>query len=122
MKQGLDKLMDTAGRVADKAARATSSAVEKGKDRLELVQLQQRLSKAQKQLGALVYMLHKTGQENAPMVEHYIREIDEIKTQIEFIKPGESTAEPTVYHCPSCGAEGMEDAMFCRRCGAKLSE
>ncbi|MDL2252853.1 zinc ribbon domain-containing protein [Ruminococcaceae bacterium OttesenSCG-928-I18] len=121
MKQELDRIMDVAGRVADKAARATSTVVERGKDKMELYTLQQKLSKAQKQLGALVYMLHKTGQENQPMVEHYINEIDELKAQIEFLQPTETVAVQ-VHECPSCGAEGMGDAMFCRRCGAKLSE
>ncbi len=122
MKQGLDRLADTAGRMADKAAKVTTSVVEKGKDKVEIFQLQQRLSKAQKQLGALVYMLRKTGQENAPMIEHYVREIDDLKAQIEFLQPMATENELHVHECPSCGAEGMENAMFCRRCGAKLSE
>ena len=121
MRQELDKLMDAAGRVADKAARATSTVVERSKDKMELYTLQQKLSKSQKQLGALVYMLHKTGQENAPMIEHYIAEMDDLKAQIEFLQPTE-TVNVSVHECPSCGAEGMGDAMFCRRCGAKLSE
>ncbi len=121
MGQGLDKLVDTAGRMADKAAKATTSVVERSRDKLEVYQLQQRLSKAQKQLGALVYMLHKTGQENLPMVEHYISEIDELKAQIDFLQPTEAVTVQ-VHECPVCGAEGMGDAVFCRRCGAKLSE
>ena len=36
MRQELDKLMDAAGRVADKAARATSTVVERSKDKMEL--------------------------------------------------------------------------------------
>ncbi len=122
MRQGLDRLADTAGRMADKAAKVTTSMMEKGKDRVEVFQLQQRLSKAQKQLGALVYMLRKTGQENAPMIEHYVQEIDDLKAQIDFLQPSAAEGEVHVYTCPSCGAEGMEDAMFCRRCGAKLPD
>jgi len=29
---------------------------------------------------------------------------------------------PTQYYCKDCGAEIKEDSVFCRACGAKLSD
>ena len=120
MKQGLDKLFDMGNKVAEAAAKTTSKVVGLGRDRVEIYTLQTRLSKAQKQLGALVYMLHKTGQENAPMIDHYIQEIDRLKMQLAILDaPAEDTVSMT--ECPTCGAEVVQDAMFCGRCGAELS-
>jgi len=45
-----------------------------------------RLSKAQRQLGALVYSLHKAGEENPALVEKYIDAVAEVEKAIEEIK------------------------------------
>ena len=119
MKDGFDKLLETAGRVVDSAAKKTGDLVDKGKDKMEIYSLQAKLSKAERQLGALVYMLRKTGQENEPMVKHYVDEIDVAKARIADLS-GTGGAPAASGVCASCGEEGQEGAMFCRRCGAKL--
>ncbi len=94
--------------------------VSRGKDKLDVALLQSRLDKSQKQLGALVYSLHKNEQEDDDMIAHYVKEIDHIKDQINSIETPENDVV-TVVECPSCQAEAEKDAMFCSRCGAKLS-
>ena len=54
--------------------------------RLDLLNQQARLSKAQRQLGALVYSLHKAGEENPALVEKYINAVAEVEKAIEEIK------------------------------------
>ena len=44
---------------------------------------QNRLAKAQRQLGALVYSLHKAEEENQPLVDKYIENIAEGKDAFE---------------------------------------
>lgn len=83
--QGL-QLMDTAKKTAMDIA-------DKGKNQLELLNQQARLSKAQRQLGALVYSLHKAGEENQPLVDKYIEAISEIENTIEEIKARMTPAE-----------------------------
>ncbi len=119
MKSGLDKILETAGKMADTAMKTTGALVDKSKEKVEVYSLQGKLAKAERQLGALVYMLRKTGQENEPMIKHYIDEIDVTKARIADIS-GEGSIAREVSACPSCGEEGQEGAMFCRRCGAKL--
>ncbi len=119
MKTELDKVMTAAGQVADKASRQAVAAVQNGHCKVEIFRLKRRLAKAQKQLGALVYMLHKTGQESEPMVLHYVEEIDALKAQIE-LHEAQNEAEKTMLRCALCGAVGMEGLLFCRRCGAKI--
>lgn len=121
MKQGLDRFLEFGSKAVESAAKTTGRIVDKGRDKVEVYTLQTKLSKAQKQLGALVYMLHKTGQENSPMVEHYIQEIDRLKMQLSILDaPLEDPVSVT--ECPNCGAEVLGDAMFCRGCGAQLSD
>ena len=59
---------------------------DKGKNKLDLLNQQARLSKAQRQLGALVYSLHKAGEENPALVEKYINAVAEVEKAIEEIK------------------------------------
>lgn len=140
--QGL-QLMDTAKKTAQDLA-------DKGKNQLDLINQQARLSKAQRQLGALVYSLHKAGEENQPLVDKYIEAVAEVEKAIEEIKanmtPEEYMAaeaeaeeedilpneeeeeieeEPVQLRgetktCPVCKAEVDGDALFCNHCGAQL--
>ncbi len=119
MKQEFDKVMYVAGKVMDKAAQQAAVAAQNGRNQVELHRLNRRLAKAQKQLGALVYMLHKTGQESEAMVAHYIDEIDEVKAQIELHEARKDMESKKVC-CAMCGALGMGDMLFCRRCGARM--
>ena len=89
---------------------------------MDRVSLENQLAKAQRQLGALVYSLHKADEENQPLVDKYIENIAEIEKAIEEIKarmtPDEAAAaeaaeaeqeaedpnDPTTYHDPRGGA------------------
>ena len=94
---------------------------------------QTRLSKAQRQLGALVYSLEKNGEKNELLVKKYVDAISTIEEEIETLKKQESQGqtsytytytapaqEPGKKTCPQCGAEVDEDALFCSCCGAQL--
>lgn len=65
----------------------------KGKNQLDLLNQQARLSKAQRQLGALVYNLHKSGEENQELIDRYIAAIDEVEQAIADIKGKMTPAE-----------------------------
>ena len=94
---------------------------------------QTRLSKAQRQLGALVYSLEKNGEKNDLLVKKYVDAISAIEEEIETLKKQESQGQTTYTYtytapaqepgkktCPQCGAEVDEDALFCSCCGAQL--
>lgn len=112
--------------LVDSAKKTAQDLAGKGKNQLDLLNQQARLSKAQRQLGALVYSLIRSGEENRELVDKYVQaiaaieaEIDRIKAQPEFT-PAAAPAEKAERHCPQCGAEVEEDALFCHRCGAQL--
>lgn len=105
--QGL-QLMDTAKKAAQELADMGQDLASKGKARLDLVDQQARLSKAQRQLGALVYDLHKAGEENQPLVDKYIEAIEVIEQNIEALKASMTPEE--VAEMEEEEAEAAEEA------------
>lgn len=145
-----DMLKEQGLQLVDTAKKTALDLAGKGKVQLDLASQQARLSKAQRQLGALVYSLHKSGEENQPLVDKYIEAVAEVEKAIEDLKaqvPAAApeaeeaeTAEPEAAEaeaeeeieeepvaprgetktCPVCQAEIDADALFCTHCGAQL--
>ena len=139
----LDKLFATGSQLAGSAKKTASVLAYKGKIRMDLMNAQARLNKAQRQLGSLVYSLVKNGEENRDLVQKYVDAIDRIQLEIAQLKEQMAAAQTQqnaapattsyVYeyteeeqeetehrHCHQCGNEVQEDALFCDRCGAQL--
>ena len=140
----IEMLKEQGLQLVDSAKKTAQDLAGKGKNQLDLLNQQARLSKAQRQLGALVYSLHKAGEENQPLVDKYIEAVAEIEKTIEEIKanmaPGEyvedepaeeETGEEEIEEepvklrgetkiCPVCKSEVDGDALFCNHCGAQL--
>lgn len=87
-----DKIKEQSMQFVDVAKKTALDLADKGKNQLDLINQQTQLSKAQRQLGALVYTLHKSGEENQPLVDKYIEHIASIEAAIEEIK-GRMTAD-----------------------------
>ena len=82
----INKIKEQSMQFVDTAYKAAMDIADKGKNQLDLASQQNRLAKAQRQLGALVYSLHKADEENQPLVDKYIENIAEIEKAIEEIK------------------------------------
>ena len=82
----MEMLKEQGLQFVDTAKKAAQELADKGKNQLELLNQQARLSKAQRQVGALVYSLHKAGEENQPLVDKYIAAVAEVEKAIEDIK------------------------------------
>lgn len=89
----IEMLKEQGLQIMDTAKKTAIDIADKGKNQLELLNQQARLSKSQRQLGALVYSLHKAGEENQPLVDNYIEAIAEIEKNIEEIKAHMTPAE-----------------------------
>ena len=146
----IEMLKEQGLQLVDSAKKTAQDLADKGKNKLDLLNQQARLSKAQRQLGALVYSLHKAGEENPALVEKYIDAVAEVEKAIEEIKANmtdderaeveaqedaETKAAPAedeeieeepiqlrgeTKTCPVCKAEVDGDALFCNHCGAQL--
>ena len=89
----IEMLKEQGLQLVDSAKKTAQDLAGKGKNQLDLMNQQARLSKAQRQLGALVYSLHKAGEENQPLVDKYIEAISGIEKNIEEIKAHMTPAE-----------------------------
>ena len=101
----MEMLKEQGLQFVDTAKKAAQELADKGKNQLELLNQQARLSKAQRQLGALVYSLHKAGEENQPLVDKYIAAVAEVEKAIEDIKAAMTPEERA-----EAGAQEAADA------------
>ena len=118
-----EDLMESSAKVADKVAKVTGEYIDKGKEKINELSLENELGKAQKQLGALVNALHKSGEENDELVKQYIEDIAKIEAQLEEAREeeAEETVTPEVVKfCSKCGREAGADDAFCKNCGSSL--
>lgn len=138
MEFDFEKLRQKGEQMVDAVQKTAGELAQKGKDQLDLAAAQSKLTKAQRQLGELVYQLIRNGEENKLLVQKYVDAIGEIEQQIKDIREGgekeeaEETAQEASQQeefeqqpcgpkmCPQCKEEVSEGAMFCSRCGAQL--
>lgn len=119
----LEQLKRGAAVVADTALKTGTELAEKGKRQVDLMALRTKLSRTQRELGALVYSLHKNGEENPELVEKYIQAVEAVEQELAAYTPDisdEANDADVRALCPSCGAEVDPAATFCRVCGYKL--
>lgn len=102
----IEMLKEQGLQLVDTAKKTAQDLADKGKNQLDLMNQQARLSKAQRQLGALVYSLHKAGEENQPLVEKYIEAVAEVEKSIEELKANMSPEE----YMETEGEEPVEEA------------
>ncbi|MEG0804711.1 MAG: zinc ribbon domain-containing protein [Pygmaiobacter sp.] len=114
-----DRWVEKGRALASRAADTAEDLVAKGKDKIDRLALENQLAKAQRQLGALVYSLKKSGEENEELVEHYVEVIAAVEAKLNECEVQEAD-KYCVSICPSCGVEVPTDAGFCPRCGTKL--
>lgn len=102
----IEMLKEQGLQLVDTAKKTAQDLADKGKNQLDLMNQQARLSRAQRQLGALVYSLHKAGEENQPLVDKYIEAVAEVEKAIEEIKVNMS---PEEYMAAEAAAEEAEE-------------
>ena len=89
-----------------------SDLTEKGKTQAKILSNQAKISRAQRQLGALVYSLAKGNEENQPLVDRYIDMIDSIEQENRQLKAKLTPAEATEVEHASADVEAdMADVM-----------
>lgn len=123
-----EQLKEGAATLVDEAAKTTGSLMQKGKKQVDQLALENKLAKAQRQLGALIYSLYKNGERNNALVERYIQSVDAIEQEINALDHAPTATQmqltqeedTMVTCCTQCGAEVNPHAIFCPGCGNKL--
>ena len=77
-----DKLKESAATLADGAVKVAGDLAQKGKKQVDQIALENKLAKAQRQLGALVYSLHKNGETNQELVNQYIQAVADVEAEL----------------------------------------
>lgn len=91
-----EDLMEASAKFADKATKVATEAFEqtkvvageamdKGKKKVNELELKNDLSKAQKQLGELYYVMRKTGETNEELLTQYYNNVAEIEAKLEAL-------------------------------------
>jgi len=131
-KINLDKISELARSVSDQTAELARTVGDKTTDMLKIGKLNAQISSANTSIEELKTRLGdhywKLFSEGAQLdddavvlcstIKEYCEEIDSLKAQIAELKAEKA---PAVTICPACGAENAEDALFCKKCGAKLT-
>ena len=94
----IEMLKEQGLQLVDSAKKTAQDLADKGKNKLDLLN----------QLGALVYSLHKAGEENPALVEKYIDAVAEVEKAIEEIKAGMTEDERAEVEAQE--ADAAEDA------------
>ena len=92
-----EDLMEASAKFADKATKVATEAFEqtkvvageamdKGKKKVNELELKNDLSKAQKQLGELYYVMRKTGETNEELLTQYYNNVAEIEAKLETLE------------------------------------
>ena len=96
-----EDLMEASAKFADKASKVAAEAFEqtkvvageamdKGKKKVNELELKNELSKAYKQLGELYYVMRKTGEENEALMTQYYNNVAEVEAKLEQLLRGEN--------------------------------
>lgn len=83
----INKIKEQSMQFVDTAYKAAMDIADKGKNQLDLASQQNRLAKAQRQLGALVYSLHNAEEENQPLVVNISRTLPKSKRRLRKSRP-----------------------------------
>ncbi|MDD3429038.1 MAG: zinc ribbon domain-containing protein [Oscillospiraceae bacterium] len=122
MKEAINKLLSATKQVADEACHGANILANKGKKKIDQLSLENELGKAQRQLGALVYSLAKSGEQNEALVQQYIDIVAAIEEELNALTEKAPADVKVTNVCPSCGKEVAEGAMFCSGCGARCAK
>lgn len=105
--------------LADTAGQKTSTAVAVSKQKLVLVQLEDRLRSTYERIGTLVYQEQKNGLAQTSAIEACVTEVDHLQLEIEAAKETLASLRNGVC-CPGCQTINPLGVPYCKRCGVSL--
>lgn len=104
----LDKIKAAGLEYAEKGMGLANDLADRAKREGQILNAQNKLAKAQRELGALVYSLAKNGEQNQPLLDKYIDAISELEQEIEQLRAVPAEAEIEVEPLYAEDVEGMD--------------
>lgn len=115
----LDDITKNVSKAAKLASKKTEVAINRGKIRFALANLQSDLDELYEELGQLRYDSVSLGAANGSKEAAVIRRIDSLKADMEILK-AELTKNAKENVCPNCNKVVKKGLSFCPFCGEKL--
>lgn len=115
-----DEFLGKAKNLVDIAGKKTGEAVELARLKMNRIQINSDIQKTYEKLGAFVYKFHKSGETNNELIDICVGEIDGLLAQLDVISNKINDIKSSV-KCPQCGTLNDQGAIYCAKCGAKMS-
>ncbi|MBQ8868230.1 MAG: zinc ribbon domain-containing protein [Oscillospiraceae bacterium] len=114
-----EEIRDTAKAAIDMTGDKAEEIIEKGKTKLKIYKLRQKLKDSYAYLGLRVYIKNKRGEALENAFEMQLKEIDAIRQELSELK---EQADLIKYYekCKNCGAFNDKEDEFCLSCGSSL--
>ena len=117
----LDEWMEKLRFIADAAGKKTGEMVEFSKYKLETVRISGEIKRLQEKLGMEVYRLVKTNGSDSDVMNTLTEQIDAQFKRLDEIERAVVEMQNKQL-CENCGAVNPKDAVYCLKCGEKLSK
>ena len=125
-KELLEKVKLTAAAAADAASQVAGSVTKRGgrvvtktKRTLKLMDLNNEIELAMRDIGRMVYLTHTGTETDEEALQARLEEIDAKYAEIADLKAEQAALRTTVV-CPVCGKTVDKNDIYCRVCGEKL--
>ena len=115
-----DDVFSKAKSVAESAGKKTTEMIEVARLKIQAAEIEREISSMLEGLGRLGYDSRKEDEDVAGEVDDCRQKLDE-----RYEALAKARAKIDEYRnqvtCRNCGAQNAEDAVYCKRCGVKLS-
>ncbi len=117
----LDDVIVNAKSAADAVGKRATQFVDVSKLRISAADLNNEISKRFESLGRAAYEAKKTDNDASDLTAESVKAIDELYEQLDAVNAQLAAAREKMI-CKNCGQENAQDAVYCSRCGRKLSD
>ena len=107
--------------VAETAGKKTSDFIEVARLKVDAAEMEKDIASTLEGLGRLVYESRKSDKDITTLVDDCVMKLDERYAQLRELRLKIDEYRNKV-RCASCGAMNPEDAVFCKKCGAKIEK
>lgn len=116
-----DDVVSKAKNVAETAGKKTSDFIEVTRLKIEAAEIEKDISSILEGLGRLIYDGRKQEQDVTSLVDDCIAKVDERNADLEKVR-AKIDVYKNLIRCKNCGEMNSEDAVYCKKCGAKVRE
>ena len=117
----IDDVLLNAKSAADSVGKKAGKVIDRSKLRLAALDVRSELSRKYRMLGKVCYEADRTGKDYSKGIKQLEDNISELIEQLERINELLASSEKKI-KCYGCGTYNVKGAVFCSKCGVRLSE